>query len=72
MERKDNYVIQAMQAKQHFLTYDQQELTEKLHLQGDETYLYIPMLCQTYRIRRRDGFLERQASVGWMPTVTKK
>ena len=66
MERKDNYAIQAMQAKQRFLTYDQQELTEKLHLQGDEIYLYIPMLHQMYRIRRTDGYTERLAGEQWL------
>ena len=66
MERKDNYAIQAMQAKQRFLTYDQQKLTEKLHPQGDETYLYIPMLHQMYRIHRADGYTERLAGEQWL------
>ena len=32
MQRKDNYLIQAIQAKQHFLTYDQMKLIRKLNL----------------------------------------
>lgn len=65
MERRDNYAIQAQQAKQRFLTYDQRELTEKLNLLGDETYLYIQMLRQPYRIRRTDGFMERRSGEVW-------
>ena len=65
MERKDNYAIQAMQAKQRFLAYGHQELAEKLGMQTDETHLYILMLDQRYRIRRKDGFMERQAGERW-------
>ena len=37
MERVDNYAIQAAQAKERFLTYDQQKLIDKLKLRHDET-----------------------------------
>ena len=65
MERKDNYAIQAMQAKQRFLDDGHQELAEKVGMQTDETHLYILMLDQRYRIRRKDGFMERQAGERW-------
>ena len=36
MERKDNYLIQANQAKRHFLTYDQERLVRKLNARSEE------------------------------------
>ena len=65
MERKDNYAIQAAQAKQRFLSYDQQELIEKLRLGADKQYLYTEMLHRPYRIRRTDGYLEQRAGEQW-------
>ena len=65
MVRKDNYLIQANQAKQHFLTYDQQRLIEKLNLQADENYLYIKFLCESYRLSRTTGSLERHHADVW-------
>ena len=66
MVRKDNYLIQANQAKQHFLTYDQQRLIEKLNLQADENYLYITFLCESYRLSRTTGSLERHHADAWV------
>ena len=66
MVRKDNYLIQANQAKQHFLTYDQQRLIEKLNLQADENYLYIKFLCESYRLSRTTGSLERYHADAWV------
>lgn len=66
MARVDNYAIQTTQAKQRFLTYDQQELIRKLRLHADETYLYIPMLQQTHRIHRKTGDMERLAGGDWV------
>ena len=65
MERRDNYAIQAQQAKLRFLTYDQQVIIEKLQLRADETWLYIPMLGRLYRIGREDGNFQRQAGETW-------
>lgn len=66
MGRKGNYAIQAEQAKQRFLTYDQQKLIEKLCLDADENYLYIKMLCQLYRIHRTTASIERQSGGIWV------
>lgn len=66
MERKDNYHLQAQQAKQWFLRYDQQKLIDKLKLKFDETYLYAEMLCQPYRIHRATGHLERRKDGQWV------
>ena len=70
MERRDNYAIQAEQAKQRFLTYDQSRLAEKLHLETDEEYLYITMLCKWYRIHRTTADIRRLDGESWMDANT--
>ncbi len=55
---RDNYRIQADQAKQRFLTYDQQKLAAKFGLKTDEAYLYPVMLGRHYRICRKSGNME--------------
>ena len=57
MERKDNYQIQAQQAKRHFLTYDQDKLIKKLKLKADGQFLYAVLFSQQYRICRATGDL---------------
>ena len=66
MARTNNYLIQAQQAKQRFLTYDSQALIRKLTLKADEDFLYVPMLCQTYRIRRATGDIDRFTGTAWV------
>ena len=66
MERRDNYHIQAQQAKARFLTYDQQRLREKFGLEGDENYLYLTLLNQPYRINRTTGDMDRYSAGEWM------
>ena len=66
MARTNNYLIQAQQAKQRFLTYDSQALIRKLTLKADEDFLYVPMLCQTYRIRRTTGDIDRFTGTAWV------
>ena len=65
MEFRDNYQIQAGQAKQHFLRYNQQKLIEKLKLDFDEDYLYTTLLCKPYRIHRKTADIQRQEATGW-------
>lgn len=65
MERRDNYQIQAHQAKQYFLGYDQEVLIRKLGLPADERYLYVDMLCQLHRIDRRTGDIQKQEGEAW-------
>ncbi len=65
MARVNNYLIQARQAKEHFLTYDQNALISKLKLPYDENYLYVSMLSQRYRICRRSGNMERAIGCDW-------
>lgn len=66
MIRRDNYRIQAEQAKKRFLTYDQQKLTEKFRLASDEAYLYPRMLGRQYRISRKTGDLDYLRDGLWL------
>lgn len=70
MERTNNYLVQAQQAKNLFLTYDQDALIRKFRLSFDETYLYATMLHTLYRIHRATGDLERQEGSGWADANT--
>lgn len=70
MERTNNYLIQAQQAKALFLTHDQKALIRKFHLNFDETHLYVTMLSSLYRIRRTTGDLERQEGDTWVDANT--
>ena len=64
--RGGNYLIQAAQAKQRFLTYDQNRLIAKFGLKADEAYLYTEMLCQLYRVDRLTGDLQKLENSGWV------
>lgn len=70
MERKDNYLIQAAQAKQAFLRYDQQTLIKKLKLKADEDYIYAELLSQPYRIHRRTAEMARLEQGVWVDANT--
>ena len=65
MKRVDNYLIQARQAKDRFLTYDQQKLVEKFGLEQDEEYLYVKLLGRTYRISKTTGDMEYREEGCW-------
>ena len=65
-QRRDNYKIQAAQAKKLFLTYDQQELISRCHLEHDDKYLYITFLSKPYRIHRQTGDMERMEQGNWV------
>ena len=66
MTRPDNYAIQAQDAKNRFLTYDQSKMIEKFHLAWDEDYLYPVMLGSQYRLCRKTGNLERKEGEAWV------
>ena len=70
MERQNNYLIQAAQAKERFLGYDQQKLINKFRLRADERYLYTKMLCKPYRLNRKTGDLERREGELWQDANT--
>ena len=66
MELRDNYQIQARQAKTVFLSRDQQALIGKLKLQADEDYLYTALFSCPYRIHRQTGDLQRLQAGAWV------
>lgn len=66
MERKDNYLIQANQAKRHFLTYDQERLVRKLNARSDEQYIYVTFLTDPYRLERTSGDIQRWDGSAWV------
>ena len=65
MARTNNYLMQAQQAKRHFLTYDQEKLIAKFNLTADEAFLYVKLLCKQYRLDRKTGDLFRREGVHW-------
>ena len=65
MERRDNYLIQANQAKARFLTFDQQKLIRKFGLKAEEGYLFVTMLARTYRICRETADIRYWDGVAW-------
>lgn len=66
MLKKNNYAVQVMQAKHRFLTYDQQELIARCHLEFDRDYLYLKLLSEPYRLQRTTGDLQRYHNDAWM------
>ena len=66
MERKDNYRIQADQAKQRFLTYDQDRLIRKLKAPADAEYIYVRFLTEPYRLDRKSGDIRRRVDDTWV------
>ncbi len=70
MERRNNYLIQAAQAKALFLRYDQDALIRKFGLEHDAQYLYAKMLCKLYRVDRRTGDVERRDGEAWRDANT--
>ena len=70
MQRRDNYRIQADQAKARFLTYDQDTLIRKCGLTADDRYLYTRLLDRPLRIDRRSGDLEVREGAHWLDANT--
>ena len=66
MDRTDNYAIQARQARNRFLSYDQEAIIRKLRLEADPEYLYTTMLRKRYRVHRASGTIHRLDQGGWV------
>ena len=66
MQRTDNYAIQARQAQDTFLTYDQAVLIEKCKLPFDREYLYPTFFGKPYRLHRKTGDLQRKQGNQWL------
>ena len=60
---RDNYAIQAEDARLRFLTYDQTAMPAE----KDERFLCLPFCGCDYRISRSDGHIFRRAGNGWLP-----
>lgn len=54
---RDNYAILARQAREKFLTYDQQEIIAKSPVRCDSRFLYLPVLDRTCMVCRQTGSL---------------
>ena len=63
----DNYQLQALQAKQVFLSYDQDALIRKCSLRADSQYLYCRFFSEEHRIHRRTGDMSRNHLGTWIP-----
>lgn len=70
MTRENNYLLQAKQARQRFLTYDPQKLMEKGKLRRDAEWLYATMLSCPYRISTITGDVQRLEKGDWVDANT--
>ena len=64
---KNNYLLQAEQARRRFLEYDQEALIRKLSLPFDGDWLYATLLGSRYRLGRATGEIQRQDGAEWVP-----
>ena len=63
LQKRDNYAIQAEDARLRFLTYDQAAMPAR----RDADFLYLPFCGSDYRICRKTGHLFRLAGGVWVP-----
>ena len=63
LPKRDNYAIQAEEARIRFLTYDQSAMPVPM----DDDYLYLRFCDSDYRVCRADGRLSRRAGENWLP-----
>lgn len=57
-----NYDISKFRAAADFLKYDQGEMIREFSLENDPEYLYVSFLGRRYRVRRSDGYVERESA----------
>ena len=62
LQKRDNYAIQANDARLRFLTYDQAAMPA----QKDDEFLYLRFCGFDYRICRADGHLFRRVEGSWL------
>ena len=65
MERKNNYEIQAAQARNLFCARDQAQIIRAHALRADAEYLYLRLLGEDYRVCRADGHIGRRVNGVW-------
>ena len=65
MERKNNYVIQAGQARKLFCARDLDEVARAHGLRTDADFLYLCLLSEDYRVGRSGGHIARREAGAW-------
>ena len=61
--KRDNYALQAEDARLRFLTYDQSAMP----VRRDDDFLYLPFCGADYRVCRADGHIFRHDGENWLP-----
>lgn len=67
MERKNNYAIQAEQARKLFCARDLDAVVRVHGLRPDKAFLYLRLLSEDYRVGRADGHIARREGEAWAP-----
>ena len=66
MERRDNYAIQAAQARALFCARDLDAVAREHHLAQADSWLFFTLLHEPYRVSRETGHMERQKDGAWL------
>lgn len=64
--KRDNYAIQANDARLRFLTYDQETILNTTSATADQDNLYLRFCGDDYRISRHDGHIFRRRKDQWL------
>ena len=67
MERRNNYAIQAEQARKLFCAHDLDAVARAHGLRTDADFLYLHLLSEDYRVSRSSGHLARWEGEAWLP-----
>ena len=67
MERKNNYEIQAAQARALFCARDLDAVAREHGLRQEGQWLHLRLLGEPYRVSRRNGRIEREEDGRWLP-----
>lgn len=60
-----NYEVVCRQWQEEFSGYDPGRIVRVLHLEADDNYLYLSYFKNPYRLRLKDGVLEKQSDGAW-------
>lgn len=60
-----NHEVLADQWRTAFAGYDPSRISRILHLESDDEYLYLSYFQSLYRLRLKDGYLEKKANDTW-------
>ena len=67
MERRNNYAIQAEQARKLFCAHDLDAVARAHGLRTDADFLYLHLLSEDYRVSRSSGHIARREGEAWLP-----